>query len=142
MSGNKKIGIKLVSVVMLCLFTGIIANNILCNFAHAVDATGQEHDHPYGHDHHHGGMSPIDESDHKDKGHEHNQDASTGCCTDATFTFFSTLKRDHASTFTAKVIPISLPNIILAPKSLFKGVQIALPPKIPDIRVFIQSFQI
>ena len=148
MSRQKQIGIRLASVLMLCVFTGIMANYILCNFAHAVDATGREHDHAYGHDHHHDGSSPLAEHEHKDKGHEHN--SGEDCCNDFTFSFFASLQRSNTSTFKLNInvnsVALLLPIFInpLAEKNLFKGVRdyIEPPPKIPDIRVFIESFQV
>lgn len=150
MPGKKHIPIRVASVIMLWLFTGIMATNLLCSFAHAMDATGQEHDHPYGHDHHHEGNNPLTEQDHKDTGHEHGHDSGQGCCNDFTFTFFSNLQRDHTPTLKldSKVISFALllPLFInpMEGKNLFKGVRdyIKPPPKIPDIRIFIQSFQI
>ena len=129
---------------MLCVFTGIMANYILCNFAHAVDATGQEHEHPYGHDHHHDGSMPLAEHEHKDKGHDYGE----GCCNDFTYSFFSTLERSNTSTFNLNInisaIALTLPIFISseAEKNRFYGVNVKLPPKHPDIRLFIESFQV
>ncbi|MCH8903976.1 MAG: hypothetical protein IIA45_08695 [Bacteroidetes bacterium] len=150
MSTKKHISLAVASVAMLCLFTGIITNNILCNFAHAVDATGQEHKHPYGHDHHHDGGNPIAEHDHKDKGHEHDQDSATNCCNDLTSTFFSNLVRDFSSGFKLDSKIISVTNLLSiftnsSTTNNYSGVAMDSthpPPKIPDIRVFIQSYQI
>ena len=138
------------SVVMLGIFAGIFTTIIMCNFAHAVDASGKEHSHPYGHDHHHKSNSPLTENDHKDKGDGHDHDSGKGCCIDFTFTFFSSLQCDYTPNLklNSKVISIalSLPTFInpLVLKNLFKGMRdfIEPPPKISDIQVFIQSFQI
>lgn len=135
---------------MLWLFTGIMTNNILCNFAHAVDETGQEHDHPYGHDHHHKSSTPLTEHNHKDKGNDHNHDSSTSCCINLTFNFFSVLQRDIRPTFKLNLNALSarlfLPVFInpIKESNVLKVVQdyTCPPPKIPDIRVYIQSFQI
>ena len=145
-----KIGIRLVSVAILCLFSGIVVNSILCDYAHAVDAKGEIHEHPYGHDHHHGSTSPLTEHDHQDNGQDHDHDSGKDCCVDFTFTFFESLKRDYTLTFNLNSIVISvlfsLPNCIsqMTGKNLFNGVwdYIEPPPAMLDIRVFIQSFQV
>ncbi|MCH8330549.1 MAG: hypothetical protein IH946_04085 [Bacteroidetes bacterium] len=150
MFGIKKIGILIMSVVMLGILAGIFTTNILCNFAHAVDASGQEHDHPYGHDHHHESSVPPAEHDHKDKGSDHDHHSTNGCCKDFTLTFFSSLQRVYEPTFklNSKVISFAISlHILINPvseKDLFKGVRdyIEPPPKLSDIRVFIQSYQI
>lgn len=147
MVGIKQIWIRVTSVAMLLLFIGLIVNNVLCNFAHAIDATGQEHGHPYGHDHHHEGENPTAKHDHKDKGHDHKSDSDTGCCNDYTFTVFTRLQRDYApaslNTQVAFVVVLLSNNINSASIRLSHGVcgYIEPPPKIP-IRVFIQSFQV
>jgi len=137
-------------VLMLGIFSSIFTTNILCNYAHAVDATGLEHDHPYGHDHHHDSSAPMVEHDHKDKGQGHDHDSGKDCCVDFTFTFLASLQRDFNPSFELnhKVISVVLLNPVfiepLAGNDLFNRIEnhIKPPPKIPDIRVFIQSFQI
>ena len=150
MSGTKQIGIRIMCVLMLGIFASIFTTIIMCNFAHAVDASGEEHNHPYGHDHHHAGNGPLPEQDHKDKGNDHDHDSGKGCCIDFTFTFLSSLQCDYTPILKlnskAISVALSLPIFInpLAVKNLFKGMRdfIEPPPKIPDIQVFLQSFQI
>jgi len=148
MSMKNRFQIWLCAVIMLCLFGGILTNDILCSFAHAIDVSGQKHDHPYGHDHHHGNNIPLSENDHKDKGHDHNHDANNEYCN--TFTFHSSLQRVSSHTFkfdpeaiSATVLQSFTVNIFSV-NTLYRKLRycIALPPKIPDIRIFIRSFQI
>jgi hypothetical protein len=165
MSKKKQIGIQWAAVLMLLLFTGIMANNILCNYAHAIDASGVAHDHPFGHDHHHKAPKhehnhdhdhnhqhdeAPPEKEHKDKGHNHNDQSDHDCCNELTLVFFSTLQRDEAPDFTFNLTAFSvdLPQLVyksqLVEKNLFRGIaNYAIPPpKIPDIRVFLHSFQV
>ena len=151
MFGIKQIGIKIGGIVMLGIFASIFTTNLLCNLAHAVDATGVEHDHPYGHDHHHDTGPPVAEHNHKDKGHEHehDQDSSTDCCSEFSITFFSSLQRHHIQT--AKLNSKVITSTLLFPafsspmtKNMFLGWHDYIQPfpAIPDIRIFIQSFQV
>ena len=151
---NKKQHILNTLIVSLFLvaFINVYVTDYLCNYAHLIDLTGQEHTHILGHDHHHGKASvPSKEHKHKDK-HEHDKNSTDNCCNDLTTSFYSSLTNPISFNIDFTKINIGTSFSILDSSVLHYSTsntsggltihQCRPPPKITDTRIFIQSFLI
>ena len=139
--------------LMLLPFLSIFLINISCtvdnitqdwSFFAQKDNHHQEHSHGHGHDH----------SSHE---HDHNSNKSDeedddGCCSDETAAFFASVQAPtqqvtvdfKSSQFTTLYAVVNSLFLFENNLELYsdKRPPPKLPPKIPDIRIFIQSFQI
>lgn len=145
---------QILKTIIVAVFIAAIGNvylaQYLCNQAHAMDLTGQEHSHELGHDHHHSdgntsGAGHSHEGNPVDEGSE-----DDNCCEDKTIAFFASLTNPATFHLNIKagltaiatdIFTLVLPysnEVNSTPYLSYKSP----PPKIPDIRVFIQSFLI
>lgn len=139
----------IIAVVFLAAYMNVFITQASCNLSHFFDQpqTTQNHD---SHDHHHGNEVPPhnhdDKPDHQHDGKSEKKD--NNCCNDKTSAFFasqgnpSTSSIDFKNTYTELILINATFFICNRPVFNTKGyVSYSLPPpKIPDIRVFIQSF--
>jgi hypothetical protein len=138
---------KTLALIIAGAFTYVQATAVNCSINRLVDVAQAEHHHPFGHDHHHA-ESDASEHHHKDSGSDHAAD----CCTDFTSAFFSAFAKVQAGNvaFTCKqpCVEFVLAYRMSSPAySCFVATKVASeplypPPKIPDIRIFISSFQV
>lgn len=139
---NKKIYISklLIAALFLTAYCNILVTQLTCNLPHLLEATKQD-------GHHHDNDDA--EHDHSDS-HKHNDSKDDNCCNDKTAAFFASQINpvnptfEFKNTFFAKIIfsPNCIINFPLPLNSEGYFSYRAPPPKMPDIRVFIQSFQI
>lgn len=139
---NKKTSISklLIAVLFLTAYFNVPVTQITCNLSHLLEATEQ-------HDHHHN--NDVADHNHSDS-HEHNDSKDDNCCNDKTAAFFASQTNpvnptfEFKNTFFAKIIFSTncIINFPLRLNSTDYFTYRAPPPKIPDIRIFIQSFQI
>lgn len=139
---------------MIIAMVNVYLKDFICALEHAtvvhahIEAQPHEHNHDtdVAHKHVH------QEAEHHGKGHEHDKkDNTDDCCKDETAQFFNSL-----ITSLTKVKPVqvseqlALPVFYLStakPQFVLANTIVRLrewghPPKIPDIRVLIQSFQV
>jgi hypothetical protein len=146
---NFKILHRSIALVIIGAFVYVQANALTCGINHLIDAAGLAHHHPFGHDHHHDHES-IPEDHHHDAGkHDENE---KNCCSDFTQTFLSAFTKSPVSnaefSFKQTCIVVELPHSVFSqdiyfhPKDGILSSPPLPPPKIPDIRVFIRSFQV
>ncbi|MDQ3108473.1 MAG: hypothetical protein M3R17_01140 [Bacteroidota bacterium] len=140
---------KMTALVILGAFVCVQATAFICGINHFIDASGIKHHHPLGHDHHHD-HNKLPEKHHHDSGkHEEN---GKECCSDFTRLFLSAFGKSavNSADFSCKQL---IHSFVIAPSLLpettrcFSDTGILNdpplpPPKIPDIRVFIRSFQV
>lgn len=158
-----------IAVFFLASYSGVYATYVLCNLiplisaeiSHAHDHAGHEtagrhesnsHNHSSNNhgSHDHGGDHHKDanRNNHDNHSHDHG-DTMDECCNDLTFPFINSLpklspKQFHFE-FSVSAVPIIHSYLVLnkpspelyPPKLVW---YIHPPPKVPDIRVFIQSF--
>ena len=151
MNKKQKILNSFVVSLFLVAFINVYVTDYLCNNAHLIDLTGQEHDHILGHDHHHGkATAPNKEHNHSDK-HEHDNNSTDNCCNDLTTSFYSSLTNPISFNIdfnsinigtTASILYSSLHYSTLNNSRGLTCYQCRPPPKIADTRIFIQSLLI
>lgn len=140
---------KTIALLIAGAFVYVQSMALTCSINHLIDTTGLEHHHQLGHDHHHTD-DKIPGNHHHDAG-SHKEDEK-GCCSDFTQAFLSafgkspTIGTDYSfKQLHVEFIPVY--SCIYSNDFLRTGFNIHIdpllpPPKIPDIRVFIRSFQI
>jgi hypothetical protein len=155
---NKKISISklLIAVLFLTAYCNVLVTQLSCNLSDLAEAAEQHDHHPdndlaeHSHSHSHGhshGDSHSDSQSHSQKHHDYKDD---NCCKNKTAAFFAAQTSPVNPTFefqntcsadiafsSSATVNFPLP---FTSKDYFTSWD--PPPKIPDIRVFIQSFQI
>ena len=169
MNKNKSIKRVLIATFFLASYSGVYATYFLCNLVPLVSAEiSHAHDHPdHENDGHHqtGSHSHKNQKhahnnpcgdhqgsnshkhDHDNHSHDHGKTMDE-CCNDLTFPFINSLpklspKQFHFE-FAVTAVPIIHSHLVLDKPSPELYPKLAWyihpPPKVPDIRVFIQSF--
>lgn len=140
---------KTIALLIISAFVYVQITALKCGIDYLVNVREISHHQPLAHEHHHdSGNAP-----HKHH-HDTDEDAKNekDCCSNFTEDFFSVFSKSSTinSDFSFKTIVIDfvLPySHVYGNKHLYKRVDIVNdpplpPPKIPDIRVFIHSFQV
>ncbi|MEX2336799.1 MAG: hypothetical protein WD555_05975 [Fulvivirga sp.] len=154
MNKKKHIRIVIIAAFFLASYTGVYATYFLCNIPLAV--TSHDHGNHADHDQHESGdhshnshSSDHHNSSHGDHhgNHSHDDGAADECCNDVTDPFISlpklSLKQFHLKFVVNYVLIV---HTFLEVDKPFSEVYPRLtryiypPPKVPDVRVFIQSF--
>ncbi|HTF05301.1 MAG TPA: hypothetical protein VK826_14830 [Bacteroidia bacterium] len=141
---------KTLALLIAGSFVYVQATALSCGVHHIIDQAGVAHEHPFGHDHHHDHEAQPEE-DHQDAGSH--DESENSCCVDFTGVFFSTFSGSQVekSTVVGKIncfenaiaqpLHVSFARFVYAisvqGKEYFHP-----PPRVPDIRVFIRSFQV
>lgn len=152
---KKRFQIKsfIIATFFLAAYLNVFATQASCNLSHLFEQTTKStHQHEGGHDHHHGNGEEVPPHHHNDKPDHHHDGKSgkkdNGCCNDKTSAFFAsqgnpaTSSVDFKNPIQADLIFIKA-FIVLNPAVYNTRGYVSYklpPPKIPDIRVFIQSF--
>lgn len=154
---KKRFQIKsfIIATFFLAAYLNVFATQASCNLSHLFEQTTKStHQHEGGHDHHHGNGEEVPPHHHNDKPDHHHDGKSgkkdNGCCNDKTSAFFAgqgnpaTTSVDFKNTYTEFALINPVFFVCNRPVFNTKGhITYSLPPpKIPDIRVFIQSFLI
>jgi hypothetical protein len=139
---------KLIYVaILLAAYSSIYINDFLCSYDHGLVQITQQHDNRGGHNPHNQ-TSATDQTHNRSHSHDNNSN-DDNCCKDLTDSFLFDLSRLISPTFELKIktfnAPFSIYNIntqgLKNKNTQFIVQQYKLtPPKIPDIRVLIQSF--
>jgi hypothetical protein len=151
--GNRiKWGYRFIALLIAGAFIYVQSTALTCSISHLIDQSGVPHQHPLGHDHHHGshadGEEPAD--DHHDSGgHDEEQES---CCSDFTNAFLSAFGKSQAHTTEgickavadgfAVALPFSIMPVGFVKSSAYSREYFHPPPRVPDIRMFIRSFQV
>lgn len=141
-----------IALIFLCAYLNVFFAKLQCEFAHIVDQSGVPHEHENGHDHHHG-EHEVPAHPHSDSGsdHDHDENKTKDCCNDATASFFSA--QNQTSSIQLELKSLIAEFTLFSNSSPFKFYTPVAntapfvfnkrhPPKIPDVRIFIQSFQV
>lgn len=148
MNRKKYISKLLIGVFLIAVYFNTLFTQFFCDYSYLIDLAETEHEHPMGHDHHHGDNT-VPPVEHNDKGN-HNESKDGNCCNDKTVAFF-TFQTNSATTFfqlkdTFFKTVINFSNTTLVNTSSVRLDRYfynkLLPPRIPDIRVFLHSFLI
>jgi len=151
---SKKRNILQISIILLFLgaYTNVYVTNVMCNIAHYVDLSGEDHSHPMGHDHHsHTDTDHSQSHSHSDKHSHDNNSEDDNCCNDLTSNFISKLDKITAPLFNFEINNIATPTQLILFNSLIcsqytsKHINLAdrAPPLTkPHIFILIQSFLI
>lgn len=149
MSSSYKTLHKSIALIIIGAFVYVQVNALTCGINHLIDAAGLAHHHPLGHDHHHDHESVPEEHHHDSGKHDENE---KNCCSDFTQTFLSAFTKSSIIntdfSFKQPCIVFSFSHSIFSQDTYFHVRDNILnapplpPPKIPDIRVFIRSFQV
>lgn len=159
---------RIAAVTLVAAICNIFITEYFCNLRHASEEASEHHSRLQSKEHHHSETiaeeDHHDDNDHHHEAVEHHHDDGTtaenhshsgkpekgGCCKTVTASFYSALnKPGNASfTFTKTILVVFAPFRVISfknwkeprPSELF--CYKSPPPKIPDIRVFIQSFNI
>lgn len=135
--------------LLLLPFLSIYLINISCtidNLTHDWQPFTQNDSHAHGHDHGH---------DHTSHEHSHNSnnndEEDDGCCSDITTAFFASVQvPPHQTTIDFATFQFTVLYAVVNHLFMFDNLELyldkqpppKLPPRLPDIRIFIQSFQI
>lgn len=155
MKNRFKIKSFLIAAIFLAAYLNVFITQASCNLSHLFEETQTQshstHSHQNSHDHHHGNEN-VPPHHHDDKpDHQHDgksEQKDNNCCNDKTSTFFesqgnpTTFSVDFKNTYTEFALINAIFFVCNQPVFNTNGyVSYTLPPpKIPDIRVFIQSF--
>lgn len=140
---------KSIALLFISAFVYVQVNAFACGINHFIDSSGFAHHHPLGHDHHHDHENTPEEHHHDSGKHEENEN---NCCSDSTQAFLSAFGKSSANpikfslknvntyleftcTHSSQIVNFYYLDNVLSDPPL-------PPPKIPDIRVFIHSFQV
>lgn len=138
-------------MVFLAAYLNVFVTQASCNLSHLFEQTAKTSHHHDGHDHHHGSeeVPPHHHDDKPDHTHDTGK-KDNNCCNDKTSAFFAsqgnpaTSSVDIKKTVYTDLILIFISAFITFNPTVYntKGYisYILPPPKIPDIRIFIQSF--
>ncbi|MFZ5552882.1 MAG: hypothetical protein ACOZCO_07185 [Bacteroidota bacterium] len=140
-------------LLFLAAYLNVIITHVVCNWEHSLEHSTSEHSHSAGHDHHSHDESHSQKNEphsHSDK-HDHSKPGEGNCCDEET-------SRILSSVFSQEFSPIKLSNpefvhilfiaynnqlVSFESEKEKRAVNYSLPPpKIPDLRIYIQSFQI
>jgi hypothetical protein len=135
--------------ILLAAYFSVYITDFLCNFEHGFVQLSQQHLNKGGHDHHNDTSKPHQTHNHiGSHSHDNNSD-DDNCCKDLTYSFIYDLSKLISPTLELKskifnapfcIHYIDVPEYEYFP-SQFMAYQYNLPPpKIPNIRIFIQSF--
>lgn len=140
---------KSIALIIISAFVYVQVNALTCGINHFIDATGLAHHHPLGHDHHHDHENMPDEHHHDSGKHDENE---KNCCSDFTQAFLSAFSKSSVNhtEFSFKQVNIffdySFTHAVHTANYYYADGVLSdpplPPPKIPDIRVFIRSFQV
>lgn len=142
---NKNISISklFITVLFLMVYCNVFITRLHCGFSRFLEVAEQ-------HDQYDNHITPLAENNHN-KSHKHDDSKDDNCCNDKTSTFFASQINYINTSFEFKNIFFtnftSLSKNIFVRKfhfisSLGNFSYELPPPKIPDIRIFISSFQI
>lgn len=142
----------LLALALLAMYTNVFALNLVCNYSKIFPShhSHQDHDHNHGqHDHHsHKEHNHGSHHDDNEKGQEQEEDKNN-CCNDEAGKIFEsvfvTSINVNGFDFTSDgILPVIFSyNPFDYRVSYYSISNYSLPPpKIPDIRIHIQSFQI
>ena len=138
----------------LVAYLNVFATQASCNLPHFFEEISkstqyQNASHSHGHHHNHDDKKSPSHHNHEDSSH-HEEDAEkdNNCCNDKTAAFFASQgnpivsSEDFKNTFCTELVFINTATVYYSPIFYNKGAaSYSLPPpKMPDIRVFIQSF--
>lgn len=155
MKNRFKIKSFLIAAMFLAAYLNVFITQASCNLSHLFEKTQTQsqstHSHQNSHDHHHGNED-VPPHHHDDKpDHQHDgksEQKDNNCCNDKTSSFFASQGNPSTSSVDLKN-PVQADLIFISAFIAFNPtvyntrgyVSYKLPPpKIPDIRVFIQSF--
>lgn len=141
-----------IALIFLSAYLNVFFTEIQCGFAHLIDQSGIPHEHENGHDHHHG-EHEVPAHPHSDSGsdHDHDRTSTENCCNETTSSFFSAQNQNTSGLLDVKNLISELTHFSNASPSEFFVSEINSipfifnekpPPKVPNIRIFIQSFQV
>ena len=141
----------IIAAVFLAAYLNVFITQASCNLSHLFEQPKTAHHHD-GHDHHHGNeeVPPHHHDDKPDHQHDEKSEKKGNCCNDKTSSFFAsqgnpaTSSVDFKNTYSEFALINAILFVCNRPVFNTKGhITYSLPPpKIPDIRVFIQSFLI
>ncbi len=152
MKNRFKIKSFIIAAIFLAAYLNVFITQASCNLSHLFEKTQTAaHNHQNNHDHHHANedVPPHhhdDKPDHQHDGKSEKDD--NNCCNDKTSLFFASQGNPSTSSVDLKN-PVQADLIFISAFIAFNPtvyntrgyVSYKLPPpKIPDIRVFIQSF--
>jgi hypothetical protein len=133
--------------ILLAAYSSIYITDFLCSFEFSFVQLSQQHANLGEHNPHNDASTP--EQTHNDSHSHDNNPNDENCCKDLTDSFLSDLSRLISPTFELKIktfnAPFCIYNINISGhkyiNTQFIVYQYKLtPPKIPDIRILIQSF--
>jgi len=150
-----KIKSFIIAAVFLAAYMNVFITQASCNLSHLFEETQTQsqstHSHQHSYDHHHGNKDVPphhhdDKPDHQHDGKSKKDD--NNCCNDKTSVFFESQGNPATSSVDFKnptqTDLIFIKAFIMFSPAVYNArgyVSYKLPPpKIPDIRVFIQSF--
>lgn len=149
MTLRRKKVVQIVALLIAGAYVYVQMTAVTCSIYHIVDESGIAHTHPLGHDHHHAHESTPEEH-HHDSGHHDEKEQN--CCSEFTSSFFSVFAKGPAqATCTVNKLygspvtiafPFETPSLRVMHYSLYNKEYFYPPPRIPDIRVYIRSFQV
>lgn len=149
-----------IAIAFLAIYVNVLAKNITCNWGHLISEVGYshslDHDHEvHGHSHSHEGNQGHDHhhsDSHHSKDHHSESDSKKddgNCCNDETAKIFKSLSTPSQFDYNFKLVEFQATNVFVLNCLSFVpntspvvGNYSLPPPKIPDIRIHIQSFQI
>jgi hypothetical protein len=145
-----------IAIAFLAIYVNVLAKNITCNWGHLFAEIGNhhsshQHDHGSSHHSHSGHSEETGSHSHKGK-HDHSKESSKNdgnCCNDAAAQIFKSLSTPSQFDYNFKLVEFQAANAFVLNFLSFVpntspvvGNYSLPPPKIPDIRIHIQSFQI
>lgn len=149
MTLRRKYVVQIVALLIAGAYVYVQMTALTCGIYHIVDKSGIEHTHPLGHDHHHANESTPEEH-HQDSGHHDEKEQN--CCTDFTSAFISAFTKAPAQETSSVnklygsevtiTFPFEIPHFGILHYSFYDKEYYYPPPRIPDIRVYIRSFQV
>ncbi|MDO9184399.1 MAG: hypothetical protein Q7W13_00185 [Bacteroidia bacterium] len=140
----------IIATFFLVAYLNVFAKQASCNLPHIFELSTKSTPHDDGHDHHHGNEEAP--AHHHDDESNDQQDKKNkkddNCCNDKTSIFFESQGNPIVSSFDFKNVSctelVFIKAVFIYNPLVFDIKNYASyslpPPKIPDIRVFIQSF--
>ncbi|MBI1781666.1 MAG: hypothetical protein HYR66_09895 [Sphingobacteriales bacterium] len=150
---KKRFQIKsfIIATFFLAAYLNVFAKQASCNLSHLFEqSTKETHHHDDDHDHHHGNEEapPHHHNDKPDHQHDGKNEKDNNCCNDKTSAFFAGQGNPATTSVDFNLLKtdivfinafISMINPVVFNTRGYVSYKLP-PPKIPDIRVFIQSF--
>lgn len=150
MKSKKNIRIIL-ALLLLASYVNVFALNLVCNYGKLFSSnhSGHAHEHEHSNDHSHKKQDHGSHHEHGKANSDHEDDKDGGCCNEEAGKVFE-------SVFITPDCAFSIDFSLISPTPTFFSFLLfntdiirnsisnysLPPPKIPDIRVFIHSFQI